>query len=310
MKKILIFLVLGFLTSVLMASLDPDFPPPKIPTREPTPVQGFPVDDVTLRGQIFDIIDDIWLSRQTAEDFLLGIQGVAKRGGVTPERMTEMLECIIREGQHELRTAEKDSPAHWNALRKVIEPIQMLSVFHGPNTIALLQECARSEKGGRTSAMRTYISIVGAVDALPFLGEVLVGEFVAKKGKDLNPYRGSIFTCLQDAAKKLGSENKDDGALKVYIFLMGMAILECEPNAAAQLDHILCSALPDYATSIQREQAIGKIADLPLNTDHFKKIKTEISKIPDNKRRDYNKQPLREVREAEVHKIMIPAPSR
>jgi len=47
-----------------------------------------------------------------------------------------------------------------------------------------------------------------------------------------------------------------------------------------------------------------------LNTDHFKKIKTEISKIPDNKRRDYNKQPLREVREAEVHKIMIPAPSR
>ena len=305
MKKTLVFLALGFVTSVLMASLDPDFPPPKIPTREPTPVQGFPVDDVTLRGQIFDIIDDIWLSRQTAEDFLLGIQGVAKRGGVTPERMTKMLERIIREGQQELKTAEKDSPEHWNALRKVIEPIRMLSVFHGPDTIALLQECARSEKGGRTSAMRTYISIVGAVDALPFIGEILIGEIVAKKRKDSNPYRGSIFECLEDAAKKLANANKDDDVLKVYIFLMGIALLEYEPNAAAKLDHILCSALSDYVTSVQRAQTIEKIAYLPVDSDYFKKVKTEISKTPVSKRRDYTKQPLKRVNELEMGNIRI-----
>ena len=308
MKTSLTLLCLALLTPALMAlTLDPDGDP-VVPLRKPTLITETPVDDSTLRGLIFDVIDNIWLDIHTTEDFLARTKGIARKGSVTPERMTGMLEGIVREGLSDLEKAKKDSAESSLAKKNVIGSVQMMTIFHGPDTVALLKECARSEKGGRTSAMRTYINIVGAVDALPFLGEVLVGEFAAKKGKDLNPYRSSIFDSLHDDAKKLASENKDDDALKVYIFLMGMAILEHEPNAAAQLDHILCSALPDYATSIQREQAIGKIADLPLNSDHFKKIKTEISKVPANKRRDYNKQPLRVVKESEVKEFRIMEP--
>jgi len=309
MKKTLSFVMLGFFASTLIASLDPDLPPPKIPIREPTPVRGFPIDDVTLRGQIFDFIDNIWLSRQTSEDLLLGIQGIAKEGGVTHERMTKMLENIVREGMRELETAEYDSTEYWEAISKVVEPIQMLSVFHGPNTVKLLTDCARFGKAGRTVAMMSYVHIVGAVEAIPLLAEVLIGEIVEKSGKDLNPHRGALFDILQKSAQKLTSEKKDDDALKVYIFFISLAIMECEPNAAAKLDRILCAGLPDYATSFDREKAIGKFADLPMNTDYFKNIRDEIRKVPANKRRDYGKQPLRIPKESEKEiKIMLPPP--
>ena len=313
MKKSLAFLTLGFLTSALMASLDPDIPPPKVPVREPTPIQGFPINDATLRGQIFDLIDDIWLNIETEEGFLFGVKDIAQKGGVTPERMTKMLESIVREGLRELEKTEKGTAEYTAARTKVIEPVQMLSVFPGPNTLALLKECALAEKGGRTSAMKSYISIAGAVESIPFLAEIIVGEAFANKvqGKrDLNPYRASIVDTLHSAAKKLEAENKKDDALQVYIFLKAMAWTETEPNTAYKLDQILCATLPDYSTSFEREQNIEQFADLQMNTDYFKNIKAELSKVPANRRRDYEKQPLRQVKESEMRTILLRMPPR
>ena len=309
MKRSLVFFVSGIITPTLLAlSLDPKREDHGIPIRKPTPIKEIPLDDATLRGVIFDLVDNIWLDIHTGEDVLLGIQSIAKEGGVTPERMTKMLESIVREGLREMQKAERGSAEYSAAAAKVVEPVEMLNVFHGPDTLALVKECARSGHGGCVSAMKTYINLVGAVEALPFLGEILIGEIVAKGGKDLNPHRGGLFKSLQNAANNLAKENKNDDALKIYIFLMGLAIMECEPNAAVKLDQILCSGLPDYATSIEREKAIGKFADFPMNTDYFKNIKAEIIKVPVSKRRDYSKQPLRVPKESEKEiKIMLPS---
>ena len=309
MKKLLVLFAFGFLCTSLMASLDPDVPPPKVPTREPTPVQGFPIDDATLRGQIFDLLDDIWLNIETNEGFLDGIKSIAKDGGVTPERMTKMLESIVREGLRDMKTAKKGSTEYSAATAKLDEPVLMLRVFHGPDTLALLRECALAKDNrGTVEALKTYIHIAGAVEAMPLVWEVFIGEIVEKRGSDLNPLRRGVYTSLQQVAEKLRREGKGDDFNKVYIGLMGMAKVECEPNAAYLLDQILCSGHPDYATSIDREKAIEKFLDMRLNLDYFKNIKTEVTKIPANKRRDYNKQPLRVPKESEKEiKIMLPA---
>ena len=308
MKKLLTFLALVFLFSPLKAlelELDGDS---GLPFRKPTSITEIPVDDTTLRGLIFDVVDNIWLDIHTNQDFIGRTKGIARKGGVAPERMAKMLESIVREGLREMRTAEKGTAEYSAAAIKIVEPVEMLSVFHGPDTPALLEECARLGKAGSISAMKTYVDIVGAVESIPLLGEVLIGEVVAKGGKNLNPHRGGLFESLQKSAQKLESEKKEDDALKVYIFLLGLAFIEYEPNTAVKLDRILCAGLPDYATSFDREKIIGKFADLPMNTDYFKNLRSEIRKVPANNRRDYNKQPLRVPKESEKEiKIMLPS---
>lgn len=294
MKKLPILLTLGLLTVMGMASLDPNVPLPKVPKREPTPIQGFPIDDTTLRGQIFDLLDDIWLNIETIEGYLEGVRNIAKNGGVTPERMTKMLESIVREGLRDMKKEKKGSVEYLAATAKLDEPVLMLRVFNGPDTPALLRECALAgDNRGTVEALKTHIYIAGVVEAQPLILEVFTKELVAKKGIDINPLRIGVLKELHRAAKKLESEGgKEDDVNGVYVVLIALAQMECEPNTALQLDQILCSTLPDYSTSFDREKAIGKFLTMGLNTDYFKNIKAEVNKIPAEKRRDYVKQPL------------------
>ena len=310
MKKALTFFVLGFIVPSLLAlSLDPKREDHGIPIRKPIPIKEIPLDDATLRGVILDLADNIWLDIHSREDVLLSIQSIAKEGGVTSERMTKMLESIVREGLRDMKKEKKGSVEYAAATAKLDDPVLMLSVFPGPDTLALLRECALSQDNRATvEALKAYIHVAGAVDAIPLILEIFVGEIVTKSGKDLNPLRNGVYTSLQRAAEKLASENKDDDVKKIYISLVGMAMIECEPNAAFQLDQILCAGLPDYATSIEREKAIEKFLNMGLNTDYFKNVKAEITKVPASKRRDYSKQPLRVPKESEKEiKIMLPS---
>ena len=310
MKNVLVLITLVFSVPTLMAeTLMPG--DPGGPWREPTPIKETPVDDATLRSLIFDGIDNIWRDIHTEEDLFAYARAVANRGGVTSERMTKMLESLVREGLQEIEKAKMESEAYWAALRKTVEPIRMLSVFPGSNTPALLRECALSKKGGSIAAMRAYIDVMGAVDASPLLLEVLIGEVVEKGGKDLNPHRIGIFRHLQEAANKLAKENKDDDVKQVYVVLMVFALMEFEPNTAGVLDQMLCEGLPDYATSFDREKAIEKFVDMPMNTDYFKNIKAEVRKIPADKRRDFKKNPLRIPKKSEkTFEIKLPASPR
>ena len=307
MKKQLVFVTLNFLTSALMAVLiDPDVGESTgLPIREPTQIKELPLDDATLKGVILDFADNIWLDHRSEEDILNGIRGIAKEYDIPPERMTMMLENIVREGLRDMKIQKKDSLEYSDAKAKTVEPVRMLGVFHGPNTIALVKECAQSEDGGRISALKTYIQIVGAVEAMPFILEVFAKELLAKSGNDMNPFRIGVFKDLHRAAQKLKAENKNDDADFVYTALIAFAFLEFEPNTAVQLDQILCSALPDYASSIDREKSIEKFLDKGYNTDYFKNVRNEINKIPAKQRRDYGKQPLVKNPPKEIKTITI-----
>jgi len=305
MKKLLALSLMGFLIPVLMAlTLEPD--DPGEPIRPPTPINGHPFDDKTLRGVILDLADDIWLNIHSDEDIFIGIKSIAKNGGVTPERMTKMLESIVREGLRDMKKETKGSDEYSFAAAKLDEPVLMLRIFNGPNTLALLEECALSKDDrGVVEALKTYIHIAGAVEALPLILKTFTDELLAKNGKGMNPVRNGVFKELQNAAIKLKNEGKNEDANKVYTALIAFAYLEFEPNTARQLDQILCSDLPDYSTSIEREQSIEKFLGMGLNTDYFKNIKSEIGKVQAGKRRDYSKMPLVKNPPAETKTILL-----
>jgi len=198
------------------------------------------------------------------------------------ERMLKLIEEIIRERLPILRGVEDEK---YDLLEEVIAAIELLKIFHGPNTLALLKECAQIKDSWISlSIAETYILIQEEEgDSISFLKEL----------KETNNFPDKYAFCLfiEDIIADLKEKNKNEAVENYLAFLLDLILTEEDPCDANQIDRLLCKILDGYPQSVQREQ----MTQIFLNFDddwtreRFNEIKSEIEKLPADKRIDFSK---------------------
>jgi len=134
----------------------------------------------------------------------------------------------------------------------------------------------------REDAAVAYVRIAG-LDATPFVERVLSGESYGSNCKYLTARE--FFAKIRDAENMKAQREKVDAA---YEMLIRQAQAQPPMSTSWELDEMLCSALPEYSTSLQREFSLG----LHLNATnlktraHFTKELDELIKTPPEKRTD------------------------
>ena len=264
--------------------------------KAPIPMPDLPISDEILRRQVLGQTNVIFPDRPLTGNWVADWNNFVELGDIAPERITKTIEGLIREILHDMKKAGKDSevfPIGRTKLRRLFNFLQVFKLY-GPNTFAVLKECASAKIDDRVTidALCAIIHAVGAVEALPIIGDIFIEEVQARNGKGFNFNNYEVYAALRRAAKELIEEGKEDDARKVYTVLIGLTRIEYQPTPALSLDNILCSDLPDYATSANREYVLSFFEDKEWGADRVRNALAEIRKVPANKRRDYGKQPL------------------
>jgi len=211
--------------------------------------------------------------------------------GVPPERVTEMLEDIVRKGKSAM---EKFREEKWEAYFRGWLPesyriaeysasysLILLREFPGPNTLALLRECAPFEDQLISpTAIETYIALAGG-DSVPFLRELI--EKNQHVIKIITPHLGGVISDL----KKKG---RNDDVEKFHALMLEQLRVQSW-TAAERLDAVLCATLDGYIQSVQRVQLAQKHINSENNfaREGFAKIKAEVDAVPADKRVDLSK---------------------
>ena len=261
--------------------------PRVIPFGGALPAKDKPIEDAALKEMIFREVCNTHVppvdqrpqgwSRLTTQD-------LADWYKIPAERMARVLEELIREKLAEQEMLGKDRDTLVSL--KVSAAIRQLKGFHGPNTLALLRECAFSpEMPVSHRAVETYITILGGGgDSAAFLREVYAkGRF---------PNMGTQFyRLLNDTVEKLKEQGRNDDVEKLHTFMLDMIQAEQDASDANQIDAVLCVTLEGYAQSTQREQVVLKFvnSDEPWTRNRFGELKVEMDNVPAGKRTDLSK---------------------
>ena len=207
---------------------------------------------------------------------------------IPPEGMVMLLEEIIRERLPALQQAAAAKEERYNNIAiEILGTVNMLKIFHGPNTLALLKDCVQTKDSGiNRNATETYIHLLGGKgDTVPFLHNVI-------EKKSLDGYdRRMLYKNLNEVVLKLQQANQNDDMDKLHGFMLEMVRTEQDPSAFEALDDGLRSSLDNYSNSVQREQGIQKFlnSENEWTRNRFNEIKSEIEKVPVDKRTDLNR---------------------
>ena len=203
--------------------------------------------------------------------------------GISSERMTRIIEEIIRERLPLLPEAK--GYKYVNLALEISGAARSLLTYHGPDTLALLKECVQTKNELICrSAIETYITLQeGEGDSVSFLREATEKKCLYHKYL-LRQFLEKIITTLKE-------KKKDEVVESYHVFLLEWILSEQIASDAEQLDHLLCATLDGYEQSLQHEQMTQKFLDSSNNLirKRFNEIKTEVEKIPVEKRTDLSK---------------------
>jgi len=284
MKKILAIMTLGFSAFTMSAS---ELPPPDL-----TPL----IEKILSLSGIAPPYTNL---ASNVEELTLAHE-------IPRERMTKVLESIIREGLADLEKMDDPRSHHHDyegAFVYVISPMQMLQGLNETNSfIALLRECVLSRNGSVfVFATSTYVTIVGT-DAIPLLREAI--ETRLSKCKPYETARLSLYNFFGGGTnasvyagfiREFKEKHPSSEADKFYAFMIDMAQTENNPFSIVAIDEALCHALSDYKHSVQRERISERGATIASNLNSFavheafRKMRSKVEEVPSDKRTDLSK---------------------
>ena len=209
------------------------------------------------------------------------VQLLANTYGISSNQMAEILEGIVREGLSEIENTKEVIP--WGLRRiNAYKPIEMLELFQGTNTLALLKECILSEDEETCiTASKTYLSILG-IASIPFFQEIFEKR---KLGNGTSKY---VRTCSLFGNWSTDPKRQTSDVEKLYAFMIDLAQTDQSYGVIGVLNRILCANVDGYVNSIQREQSIQRFLDVlnEFDRNYAKGIQDEINRIPTEQRTD------------------------
>ena len=140
-------------------------------------------------------------------------ESIAKAHNISNERMTKVLEEIVRENLPAIKNGT-------GRTLNVFPLIQNMQIFHGTNTVALLKECMATpldpiHDSIFRDAVETYVVIAGA-ESIPFFREAIENKRLDEKR------RSFVYVHLEIATDKLKEKNKTDDVEKINAFIKEM----------------------------------------------------------------------------------------
>jgi len=246
-----------------------------------------PPDDETLKRAIgIILVEASWDDLPTDPEYrFTTIQDIADKHKASPEQMTRVLEELVRE---ELSTLEKAQGVEKQVCEGFISTlVQQFSHFHGPDTPALVKECALIF--GDRSTVEDYITLSGGGGDSVFL----LRDFIARGDtKDFDRY--PLYERLGNFIPQLTGKGQTADVDKILAFMKEMIQTEQGLGSARELDKILCAHLEGYADDPQRQPVLKRIEVMAEETkERLKMMDKELEEINEYLRRQ------REEREAQ-----------
>ena len=237
-----------------------------------TIAQGQP-DDETLKRAIGIILEEAsWDDLPTDPEYrFTTMQDIADKHKASPEQMTRVLEEFVRE---ELSTLEKAQGVEKQVCEGFISTlVQQFNHFHGPDTPALVKECALIL--GDRSTVEDYITLSGGGGDSVFL----LRDFIARGDtKDFDRY--PLYECLGNFIPQLTGKGQTADVDKILAFMKEMIQTEQGLGSARELDNILCAHLEGYADDPQRQPVLKRIEVMAEETkERLKMMEKELEEI-------------------------------
>ena len=269
MKQVLEFIMLGIVATLTSIA------------------QAQQMSEEMLRERILDICSEFGRYGRLPEN----ARERALEGGVSPEWMTGALENMVRKSLPVMTELKEKGgvwyfsngmpPEYRTVHDAACDSLIMLREFPGPNTLALLRECAFSFEyyEAYDAVIDTYIALEGG-DSVPFLRELL-------EKKIPNRY---LAQCLRGPIIEFKKKNRNGDVDKFHAFLLEQLQAEQIWSSVEQIDGVLCMTLDGYPESIQRREAMQRFADMPdnmpLSRQRHSEIQATIDAVPADRRTD------------------------
>ena len=212
------------------------------------------------------------------------VTGQAKKDGLSKDTMLAEMASMAREYRRQSEDTGKWSDEdHNDDAVRCLRVLQIVAVFRDRSTLPLFEEMAVASNWMiRMNGFIGYIKLAGT-DSVPFLQKVLQNGRLT----ELDHYR--IYRTFQEQLESAREHGDNKGVQNGVAFLLETAQRENKGNAAKRLDEALCSLLPDYSKSVQREEVAARF--VKEGNDYYKRhfgtIKEEIEKTHEGKRKDF-----------------------
>jgi len=168
---------------------------------------------------------------ETIEYIFPTAESIATSLKIPPERMTRMLEEMLRDNLTIFEKTPVPTPGDRNAEDKynqavldVVPLVEGMQTFYGESTTNLLKKCViSSDEWISRNAVETYVVIAGA-ESFPFFREVIEKERLTPALRD------RLYQNLERVAVKLNDEKKTDEAVQITTFIQKMKQAQLEPK--------------------------------------------------------------------------------
>ncbi len=209
------------------------------------------------------------------------ILGYANNMGIPVSNVVRVAQSITEEG---LARLEDGSAINRDTqLRQCQVMLILLGATGDSSALPFLEAKSISTNNTvRQSASLSVINLMG-IDSVKFLRKNATDGLNSRM--DIYGMYESFGLQIQASKKKNPKANLDEA----YMYLLELAEKEKAGDTAKLLDHVLCSNLEGYATSVQREQIARRFSQKGPEycKQHFDKITGEIEKVPASKRMNF-----------------------
>lgn len=220
-------------------------------------------------GSFRDGLKEI-LMREDDPTKVLAILEYSKMAGVPREQLTAEMESIILTS---LDAVEKNPVAHV-LCKLTTDAIGRIASTNALATVSKVAYC--KDRHLRVAAIRAYVLLAGP-ESLGF------ASAVATNGEQFGPYeRRLLYEYLACHAKHCEDVELEKRRVLVRRFLLEVVTKESEANAARGLDELLCSIIPSYKLSSQREQVAKRFqnSEAPLHRQYFGEVLSGMANLP------------------------------
>ena len=236
-------------------------------------------------GQLTTIADTNLVSRNALEKILLMedypdktglIVDYAKRSGVGLQEIAKEMEIIIT---NNIGSVEPATRSHFICSCAIYS----LGELGNSSSLPTLRKAALSkDQNLRIAAIQSYVKIARE-NSLDYAKEI-----VAKPDQFGMMERFILYEHLAGYAQKTDDPLLDAKRKAVRQFLVDNMQKETNPDAAKELDELLCGISPAYKVSLQRESAATRFKDekVPIFRDYFNGVLNELGKVPKGDRTD------------------------
>ncbi|MCL1921215.1 MAG: hypothetical protein FWG50_09100 [Kiritimatiellaeota bacterium] len=177
-------------------------------------------------------------------------QDVAKKHNVPPEQMTRILEGLVRKWLIAWEKAEGFDKISYGGA--ILTLALQFKYFHGPDTPALVRECALSFED--RFIVETYITISGGGgDSVSLVREMIAKGLLEGSERDL------LYRHWGRFIGQLKGKGQVADADKILAFMKEEVQTEQYLGSLQQLDKILCAHLEGYADDPRRQPVVKRI---------------------------------------------------